>query len=95
MQQASGVRYAIRLGAGSARCYLAHADDTGRAENGWRQLVWTKDMARAEKFASIEAAEAFAHERLEHDRWQVVIAPSYGLPTDDLGGTPAAIRMAA
>lgn len=95
MQQASEIRYVVRFGAGTARRFLALADGEGATENGWRPLIWTKGMARAEKFGSIESAEAFALKRLGHNRWDVVIAPSYGIPTDDLGGTPAAMRMAA
>lgn len=88
--------FVVRFGAGlSARRYLAHADTAGDTANGWRPLIWVKDIQRAEIFGSEESASAFAREALGHDRWSVVVAPSRGVPTDDLGGTPAAIRMAA
>lgn len=88
--------YVVRFGAGlRARRFLAQADTAGDIANGWRPLVWTKDIQRAEIFSSEEKAAAFARESLGHDRWTVVVAPSRGVPTDDLGGTPAAIRMAA
>lgn len=88
--------FVVRFGAGlTARRFLAHADTAGDIVNGWRPLVWTKDIQRAEIFGSEEAATTFARQKLGHDRWAVVVAPSRGVPTDDLGGTPAAIRMAA
>lgn len=87
--------HVVRFGAGKARRYLAQAETAGDRENGWRPFVWTKDLGRAEKFSSAESARAFAQKALGHTEFQVGVAPSSGLPTDDLGGTPAAIRVVA
>lgn len=87
--------YAIRFGRGTARCFLAQASTQGERPNGWRPFVWTKDLGRAEKFSDQDAAQTFGLAALKHDRFDIVIAPSYGRPTDDLGGTPVAMRAAA
>lgn len=88
--------FVVRFGAGvTARRYLAHARTEGAPANGWRRFVWVKDIQVAEIFGSHEAAARFATEALGHDRWEVVPAPTRSVPTDDLGGTPAAIRLAA
>lgn len=87
--------HVVRFGAGTAKRYLAQADASGERENGWRPFVWTKDLARAEKFASAESARAYAQKVLGHTQFQVGVAPASGWPTDDLGGTPAAVRQAA
>ncbi|KQO78134.1 hypothetical protein ASF36_13960 [Methylobacterium sp. Leaf90] len=87
--------YAVRFGSGTARRFLAHADTAGDAASGWRPLIWTKSVERAEKFDSTAAARTFAQERLGHSHFDVAIVPGRGLPTDDLGGSPAAMRVAA
>ncbi len=88
--------FVVRFGAGlTARRFLAPARTEGETVNGWRPFVWVKNIQVAEIFGSQEAAAAFATKTLGHDRWEVVPAPSRGIPTDDLGGTPAAIRLAA
>lgn len=87
--------FAIRFGAGKARRYLAHAQTEGAHAKGWRPFVWVKDIERAETFGSEASAQDFGRANLVHERWDVVIAPSRGIPTDDLGGTPAAARIAA
>ncbi|WP_066922943.1 hypothetical protein [Methylobacterium sp. CCH5-D2] len=89
------MRYVVCFGSGRLRRYLARPDAEGSRAKGWRPFTWTKDIARAEKFGSPEKACAFAAEHLPHDQWDVGVAPPHGLPTDDLGGTPAAVRMAA
>lgn len=87
--------HVIRFGVGRFRRYLAQADSVGAHENGHRPFVWTKDLARAEKFNSAESARAFGHKHLGHTEFEVGVAPSFGLPTDDLGGSPVAVRVAA
>lgn len=87
--------YAVRFGAGTARRYLAHADTAGDIVDGWRPFIWTKSVERAEKFGSAAAARAFAVERLGHSHFDVALVPGRGMPTGDLGGSPAAMRMAA
>ncbi|MFB0491291.1 hypothetical protein ABIE45_003877 [Methylobacterium sp. OAE515] len=87
--------HVVRFGAGSARRYLAQAGTAGERENGWRPFVWTKDLARAEKFSSAQAARTYAQNALGHTEFDVGVAPTSGLPTDDLGGTPAAMRAVA
>lgn len=87
--------HVVRFGAGTVRRYLAQAETTGERENGWRPFVWTKDRARAEKFSSAQAARTFAQDALGHTEFNVGVAPTTGLPTDDLGGTPAAVRAVA
>lgn len=87
--------FAIYFGVGARRRYLAQAETAGDPANGWRPLVWTRDAARAEKFGSAEAARAFAVEHLGHAQFNIGIVPGGGLPTGDLGGTPAAMRAAA
>lgn len=87
--------YAVRFGTTLARRYLAPGRSEGEPGKGWRSFVWVKDIQRAELFSSQVSAEAFAIENLGHALWDVVIAPGRGIPTDDLGGTPAAIRLAA
>lgn len=86
--------YAIYFGVGARRRYLAHADTAGDIANGWRPLVWTRDTARSEKFGSAEAARTFAADHLGHAQFSIGIVPGGGLPTGDLGGTPAAMRAA-
>lgn len=87
--------YVVRFGAGTARRFLARADGQGETASGWRSFVWTRDLGRAEKFGTAAGAREFALTALGHGMWDVGVAPPRGLPTDDLGGTPAAIRMAA
>ncbi|GEP00531.1 hypothetical protein [Methylobacterium haplocladii] len=87
--------FAIRFGAGRAVRYLTLPDTVGEHAKGWRPFIWAKDIQRAELFSSEESAGAYAREHLGHDRWAVVVAPSRGIPTDDLGGSPVAMRMAA
>ena len=87
--------FAIYFGAGARRRYLTHAETEGDTANGWRPLVWTRDAARAEKFGSADAARSFAVERLGHSLFSVGAVPGRGLPTDDLGGSPVAVRAAA
>lgn len=87
--------FAIYFGAGARRRYLAHAKTAGDPANGWRPLVWTKSADRAEKFGSADAARTFAVERLGHAEFSVGVVPGRGLPTDDLGGSPVAMRIAA
>ena len=82
--------YAIRFGRGTARRFLAQASTQSEPHNGWRPFIWTKDLGRAEKFSDQDASQSFGLAALGHDRFEVVIAPSYGRPTDDLGGTPVA-----
>lgn len=87
--------FAVYFGAGARRRYLAHAETEGDPANGWRPLVWTKDSGRAEKFGSAQAARDFALRHLPHAQFSVGVVPGRGLPTDDLGGSPAAMRVAA
>lgn len=87
--------FVVRFGAGRACRYLARAETKGMDENGWRPFIWVKDIARAEKFGSRRSAETFAREALGHSQWDVGMAPPQGLPTGDLGGSPAAMRAAA
>ena len=87
--------HVVRFGAGKARRYLAQATTAGNHEQGWRPFVWTKDLARAEKFSSAEAARIFALGALGHAQWEIGIAPPSGRPNNNLGGSPVAIRVAA
>ncbi|MBX9719289.1 MAG: hypothetical protein K2Y56_11570 [Methylobacterium sp.] len=87
--------YVVRFGAGKARRYLAQASTAGDLRQGWRPFVWTKDISRAEKFSSSGSARSYALDTLGHALWDVSIAPPSGSPTGDLGGTPAAARIAA
>lgn len=87
--------YVVRFGAGKARRFLAQASTAGDHAKGWRTFIWTKDIARAEKFSSGEAARSFALKALGHALWEVAVAPPSGLPTNDLGGTPTAVRLVA
>lgn len=88
--------FVVRFGAGlTARRYLAAPINRGECGNGWRPFVWTKDIQVAEIFSSEESAATYARHALGHDRWSVVVAPYRGVPTDDLGGAPAAIRLVA
>ncbi|WP_267355667.1 MULTISPECIES: hypothetical protein [unclassified Methylobacterium] len=87
--------HVVRFGFGRFKRYLAQAETTGAHENGHRPFVWTKDLSRAEKFSSADRARAYAQQHLGHAQFDVGVAPWRGLPTDHLGGSPAAIRMAA
>ncbi len=88
--------FAIAFGPPTARRYLTPAETPEQPEaTGWRPFIWVKDVERAEKFGSEEAAWTWALCNLPHGDWTVVVAPSRGIPTDDLGGTPAAVRMVA
>ena len=87
--------FVVRFGAGRSIRYLAHARSEGLPENGWRPFVWTKDISLAEKFNCEQSARSYAAAALRHEKFQVVIAPPHGRPTDDLGGSPVAMLMAA
>lgn len=87
--------FVVRFGAGKARRYLARAETTGAHQAGWRPFVWVDDIQRAELFSSSQTASDYALANLGHAEWEVGVAPSRGVPTDDLGGTPAAVRLAA
>ncbi|SOR27150.1 conserved protein of unknown function [Methylorubrum extorquens] len=87
--------YAVRFGAGTSRRFLAHSDTAGDNANGWRPLIWTKSVERAEKFGCAADAHAYALKHLGHSLWEVGVVPSRGLPTDDLGGSPNTLRVAA
>ena len=89
------MRHVVCFGSGRLRRYLARPDAEVSHAKGWRPFIWTADVGRAEKFSSAKKAEAFAAEHLPHNEWTVTIAPPRGLPTGDLGGTPAAMRLAA
>ena len=86
--------YGIAFGPTNARRYLSVPTSEGSHAKGWRPFVWTKDRAAAEKFGSAHAADDFGRTHLPHSTWEVVIIPSSGIPTGDLGGTPAAVRAA-
>lgn len=46
--------------------------DTGHYPNsGWCPILWTRELIDAEKFISIESAEAFGMERIPHEFWAV------------------------
>ncbi|GJE29791.1 hypothetical protein [Methylobacterium organophilum] len=94
-ERAKAGAFVVRFGAGSARRYLAQSAVRDEPESGWRRFVWTKDIQAAEIFLSEVGAMTFARSVLGHNRWSVVPAPPRGIPTDDLGGTPAAMRVAA
>jgi hypothetical protein len=88
--------YAIAFGRREKRLYLTENRVPQAPErSGWQRYVWTTDRKDAELFGSEDSARKFAAANLNHALFEVVVVPPTGLPTGDLGGTPAAIRLAA
>lgn len=79
--------YAVAFGPPRARRYLACADSPGVRAKGWRSLVWTLDVGRAEKFSTPEGAAREAASACGHDRFTVV--PIFPRPVSVTGGPGA------
>jgi hypothetical protein len=74
-----------------------HRVQGGNSEKGWRAVIWTRNVAEAEKFADEAGAQAWADDM---GFWPgsfsiVPVLPSFPGLDDPDGGTPALISLAS
>lgn len=81
--------------AGAGKRMLAVALSSGAVANGWRPVVWTGRLDRAEKFNTTDDAEAWARSIMPRGGWEV--EPRVGTigPNCPDGGTALAMRPVA
>ena len=81
--------------AGAGKRMLAVALSSDAVANGWRPVVWTDRLGRAEKFDAPDDAEAWARSVMPRGGWAV--EPRVGTigPNCPDGGTALAMRAVA
>lgn len=83
--------FAIAYGPAHNIRYAALNYTAGIHAGGWRPIVWTRDVAKAEKFDAPDKAERWGAAALNPGQWRVVAIPP-ARTTPQPGGTPAAAR---